>query len=316
MREFVSRTIGAVAVVMSMLALPGCAVGYRPVTRVGYAIFSDDDTRVAYTRVSYERGSWLLPGGSSDPTRNYSYDILTAALDGSDVRTIVSGRAGIASLETYMHTAGYFIVEHWNETTWTNSTSEGTFIKIAMDGTSSNIQSPTMYDSGARYSVIPSPDGSKIVRYFSVPRCISSNSFDPDCGINDVCLIPGECPFDHEARVVFLDAATLTPLEQSVGRTEERHEFSEYLEATFLTDGTFVVRQIIDHNDEAVAFSPNAAPNVIASPADECFNDQVPTTSSTVAADGRYVEVNGAEDGFIVRAGPPPSWLTPFGCAP
>lgn len=243
------------------------------------AVWSDDDSGQAYTRLFFEELPKLTPLSQTTHKRNFQHQVYVQNSDGSGRRAVTGVRDHQSGGTLYyMRQAGYLILDVYSD----DDVSRYDLIRVATGQATPIVTHTVSRERCASLDVIPSRDGSSIA--------IVERTAGGDTG--------SECP-GGEAVVTFVDPVTVTSGESY------RWPVSDMLQAIWTEAGELIVSSPADG---ARRVDPAAGPSPTTAPA--CMFPK--TSSGSVSADG--VVIGGgmsADDPITVF---PPFPTDPSGC--
>ena len=286
-----SRRLGQNSLLLlTTLFLGSCGFRWTQVDRISRAVWSEDGQRVAYARLKYEERMPVLLLADTTEKRNFRYSLYHAAPDGSDRVTIVQDRTGLVGEFWYMSTEGYILVYQYAE-----GNNDARYLRFDLaDDSATTVVVDEWIGANERIEVLPSPSGEFFVRLLPTAWCPETGDYRMDCSYTIEYLTGNSFP--HEARVTFLNSATLEVLEQGVGKGEEVIAFDDYLTGAFMPDGSYVVSD----GTSAWSFAPGLTPvQLVQIPDSACMYP--PTASSTVNGQGQNLKIMENGQGFTVQ---------------
>jgi hypothetical protein len=286
------KTLLLVGFAFLLAALTGCG-SWKSDTDFDYAVWSDDDTKVAFVKRYFKKKNNL----THYITKDYSLELFVANPDGTDAVQIGGKRVGSVKDIFYMNDADYVILGRGLEPTESNGTQTQTIVyeKISLDGTVEQIGKVNgnimvSCDGGSSSTgttpplrVIPSRDGTTLAMVESFT----------ECGSNDMTL-------------TFLDSTTLSPIGQTMDvDTELIGEglgddalFLSFLTMAWTPEGAFVVSKAFGMGELLVGLKFEVG-GIEGEWVDSLMMDcmQVATSSGTTAKDGTEVTID--DDGTL-----------------
>lgn len=273
-----------------------CGFNWTPVDRINSMVWSEDGQRIAYTRLAYEERNPLIPLSGTTDKRNFRYSLYHAAPDGSDQVTVVKDRSSLVGQLWYMKAANYILIYEYAE-----RGSDARFVRYKLsDNSRATVVVDQWVGGNESVQVLPSPTGDIFVQFLPTAWCPAANDYRMDCSYSIDYLTGGSYP--HKARVRFFDADTLATLEQGTGDLETEIEFNEYLRASFVLDGSFVVSDIF--SDSAWSFAPGRGPmELLELPVWECIT-RAPSSNNVNAMGEQLIIADNGQSFSIMQAEP------------
>lgn len=265
---------------LSSLLFAGCSSqpvvnvpkNWTPTKEDSLAVWADDDSEVAIISTSFEQKS--SETGDKVDKRNFTHQLITQNVDGSQRRAITQPRDSTANHLYYMKRSGYFVIEsltpdggkhfdrialNGNEILIMETPSDDkrpcktATVATPSEGTAANANTAARAEVAA--TVLPSPDGKQLAYIYS-----------PECGV---------------VSVDFLDASNLNYLDGQL------MEIVEPLKPTWHRDGYLIVSNLT--NDRAWKVAAKSPFTSIQPP--KCTTPQ--TTSSEISQQGNKLTISG-----------------------
>ena len=286
------KTLRLVGLALLLTALTGCD-SWKSDTDFAHAVWSDDDTKVAFVKRSFKKKKNF----THYITKDYSLELFVANSDGTDAIQLAGKRIGSVKDIFFMNEAGYIILGRGLAASESSGTQSQTIIyeKISLDGTVEQIGKVTgnimvSCDGGSSSTgttpplrVIPSRDGETLAMVESVTECAS-----------------------NEMTLTFLDAETLEPISDTMDvDTEMIGEgggngiaYLSFLTMSWTPEGAFVVSKAFGMGELLVGLKfevDGVQGEWVDSLTMDCM--QVATSSGATSTDG--TEVNIEDDGTL-----------------